>query len=378
VEEANVRWRNEWGRRRGRQCQLQHDWNERDFRHRRNNQQLQQDWHNTSGTTGAATASKTGQTGGANATANGSAVTGTTDTGVGPAVAGNPAALGQRSIAADAAAIASLPADQQALATQFNAAIMAAKQKMAPQQPVQLAQVAVKGIPGMPGIPPAAIPGTPENKALTAPIAKAIEGLFAPNENPVTEKPLAAIPPEQHLEQQPLAPLPAVQENPWATAFSPRELGVERQQPAAVPVTPLATPEVKGIDGPIGFPGTPLPPVQLPGTPAREPTKPEAIGGGFQSPTLDGLNTETLTHPAIDDALPGYVAPDMPVDMTISPSIVTSEPPLEGRELENFKALLTKVENDLPDFTDPKVVAFLRRNTVSWTGMVSALTRGVR
>jgi Bacterial EndoU nuclease len=283
----------------------------------------------TSGTTGTTTSGTTGTTAAAGTTsqtnaANGSTVNGQTDASNGPAATPNATALGQSPSLA---------------AAQFNAAIQAAKnvaqtadkgepgmrgiapaaeqqaKALAQQQPkVQLAQIIAVPVPAA---PPVAIPNTPAKKpaseAIANKIMNAVEGLFAPNEAPVTYKPLAAIPPEQHLEQQPLTPLPPVQQYPWADSFGPVEAA--RQQPAAPPVTPMTAAKVDGINGPIGFP-VPPPPVQLPGTPAQETkpqiistpipeqAKPEAIGGGFQP------------HKA-DDTLPGFVTPDMPVDTTI-------------------------------------------------------------
>jgi Contact-dependent growth inhibition CdiA C-terminal domain len=312
----------------------------------------------TSGTTG--TTAAPGTTGQTNA-ANGSTVNGQTDASNGPAATPNATAPG--------------PAAPPGLTAQFNAAIEAAKQTMAQtadkgepgmrgiapaaeqqakalaqQQPkVQLAQIIAAPVPAA---PPVAIPNTPAKKpaseAIANKIMNAVEGLFAPNEAPVTDKPLAAIPAERHLEEQPLTPLPAVPQYPWADSFDPLD--------AAPPVTPMTAAKVDGINGPIGFPGTPLPPVQPPGTPAQEPTKPEAIGGGFQSPTLDGLNTETLTHPAIDNTLPGYETPDMPVDMTIlaaKPGVKLSDPhpswtkptgPLDGKPIGELETIFRNAD----------------------------------
>jgi hypothetical protein len=157
----------------------------------------------TAGTTGTTTASsttsQTGKTGRASATANGSAVTAQTDSSDGPAVAGNPAALGQRSITVEGSVISSLPADQRELAAQFNAAIEAAKQKMAQQSfpvlaapptdvqaQVTLAQYAptVPGMPFAPPVPPLAIPGTPENKGFTESTVKALDHLAETSKKP--------------------------------------------------------------------------------------------------------------------------------------------------------------------------------------------------
>jgi hypothetical protein len=70
------------------------------------------------------------------------------------------------------------------------------------------------------------------------------------------------------------------------------------------------------FDKPVGFPGTPLPPPPPLVTPAAEPTRPEPIGGGYRSET-SGINKEGLIPPQVDHRLPGYVPPEMPVDLNV-------------------------------------------------------------
>jgi hypothetical protein len=83
-----------------------------------------------SGTNGATTTSgSTTQTAQATAAANGASISGQTETGNSQVATGDPAALGQQSFAVDANAIASLPAAEQALATQFSIAIVRAQQE---------------------------------------------------------------------------------------------------------------------------------------------------------------------------------------------------------------------------------------------------------
>lgn len=84
----------------------------------------------TSNANGATTTSgSTTQTAQATAAANGASISGQAETGNSRAATGDPAGLGQQSFAVDADAIASLPAAEQALATQFSIAIVRAQQE---------------------------------------------------------------------------------------------------------------------------------------------------------------------------------------------------------------------------------------------------------
>jgi hypothetical protein len=92
------------------------------------------------------------------------------------------------------------------------------------------------------------------------------------------------------------------------------------------------------FDKPVGFPGTPLPPPPPLVTPAAEATRPEPIGSGYRSETLEGINKEALIPPPVDDRLPGYVPPEMPLDLNVSASANLKTGP---GELPNITAKLT-------------------------------------
>jgi hypothetical protein len=178
-------------------------------------------------------------------------------------------------------------------------------------QRVMLAQYApmMPVVPFGPPLMPEAMRGTPQNEALTTSTGRAVGKIVDTIRNPA-DLPTVARRLKYVGHELAIGHIGTVLGHLIGVPFpdgvdSPNVLAHQR-----------AAQSSGAFDKPVGFPGTPLPPPPPLVTPAAEPTRPEPIGGGYRSET-SGINKEGLIPPQVDHRLPGYVPPEMPVDLNV-------------------------------------------------------------